>query len=129
MNSLATPDELHVIKLRKHATDSYIRKTKPTFRHCKKYQEITEFSCKNNKLKARKRLLEILTVAQMTLTPTRTKLTKTLKLSVYLQEHKERQTSSLRNATMEPMEQTGHFLGRTSRRDRKNFNNRTHRII
>ena len=60
-------------------------------------------------------MLEILAVTQTFLTPTITKMTERLKLSVYPVEHVETQNIPQRNVTMEPMQQTGRFPGRANR--------------
>ena len=65
-------------------------------------------------------MLEISTVTQTTLTPTITKLTENLELSTIPVRQVAKRTTPQRDVTLEPMQQTGHFPGRT------NLKNRTH---
>ena len=58
-----------------------------------------------------------------TLTPTITKLTETLELSTLLVRHVAKRTTPQRDVTLEPMQQTGHFPGRT------NLKNRIHTTV
>ena len=75
------------------------------------------------KLKATQIMLEIPTVTQRTITPTITKLTKNLELSTLLGRQVAKRTTPQRHVTLEPMQQTGHFPGRT------NLKNRTHKTV
>ena len=70
-------------------------------------------------MKARKVMLENLTVAQIIPTPT---IAKSLKLSVHPVRYAERQGTRQRNATMEPMQQTCHFPGTRNRQDTADLN-------
>ena len=63
------------------------------------------------------------TVTQTTLTPTTTKLTETLELSALPVRHVAKRTIPQRDVTLEPMQQTGPFPGRT------NLKNRTHTTV
>ena len=74
-------------------------------------------------------MLEISTVADITLTPTITEMTENPKLSAYLVEHVETQTIPQRKITMEPMQQTDHFSERANRQDGADINYRTNRTI
>ena len=77
----------------------------------------------NNKLKATQMMLEISTVTQTTLTPTITKSTENPELSTLPVKHVAKRTTPQRHVTLEPMQQTGHFPGRT------NIKNRTHTTV
>ena len=68
-------------------------------------------------------MLELSTVTQTTLTPTITNLTENLELSTHPVRHVAKRTTPQRDVTFEPMQQTGHFPGRT------NLKNRTHAIV
>ena len=68
-------------------------------------------------------MLEISTVTQTTLTPTITKLTETLELSTLPVRHVKKRATPQRDVTLEPMQQTGPFPGRT------NLKNRTHTTV
>ena len=65
-------------------------------------------------------MLEISTVTQTILNPTITKLTEHLERSTLPVRHVAKRTTPQKDVTLEPMQQTGHFPGRT------NLKNRTH---
>ena len=77
----------------------------------------------NNNLKATQIMLEISTVTQTTLTPTTTKLTENLELSTLPVRYVAKRTTPQRDVTLEPMQQTGPFPGRT------NLKNRIHMTV
>ena len=66
---------------------------------------------------------ELSTVTQTTLTPTITKLTENLELYTLPVRHLAKRTTPKRDVTLEPMQQTDHFPGRT------NLKNRTHTTV
>ena len=68
-------------------------------------------------------MLEISTVTQTTLTPTTTKLAENLELSTLPVTHVAKRTTPQRDVSLEPMQQTSHFPGRT------NLKNRTHMTV
>ena len=80
---------------------------------------------KNNKLKATRIMLEVTTVTLTTLTPKITEMTEHPKLPSYPVEHVETQTTPQRKVTIEPMQQTSHFPGRTNRQYRMDLSYRT----
>ena len=77
----------------------------------------------NNKLKPTQIMLEISTVTQMKLTLTITKLTENPELSTLSVRHVAKRTTPQRDVTLEPVQQTSHFPGRT------NLKNRTHKTV
>ena len=74
-------------------------------------------------IEATQRMLEISAVTQATLTPTTTKLTEILELSTLPVRHVAKRTTPQRDVTLEPMQQTGPFPGRT------NLKNKTHTTV
>ena len=59
-------------------------------------------------------MLELSAVTQTTLTPTTTKLTENLELSTFPVRHVVKRTTAQIDFTLEPMQQTGPFPGRTN---------------
>ena len=68
-------------------------------------------------------MLEISTVTQTTLTPTTTKLAENLELSTLPVRHVAKRTTPQKDVTLDPMQQTGPFPGRT------NLKNRIHTTV
>ena len=77
----------------------------------------------NNKLKPTQIMLEISTATQTTLTPTITKLTENPELSTLPVRHVAKRTTPQTDVTLEPMQQTSPFPGKT------NLKNRTHTTV
>ena len=140
LNGLKTPDEQQIKIVSQHATHINADRPKPTCHYCKKpghYRNQCRLLINSkNKLKILKIILEKETVTPITLsqttkptiittstTKTVTELKRSRKRFIHPLKHVERRTTPQRNVMLEPMQQKGHFPGRT------NLNNWTHRTV
>ena len=131
--------ELQINTVSEHAANTNTDRTKPTSHYCNKAGHYKN-QCprlKNQKEPAahpKKTILETTKVHPQTLTPTptttttitTTKITENLELSTLLMRHVATRTTPQRDVVMEPMQQTGHFVGRGNQEDRLDLKNRTH---
>ena len=146
LNGLEAPDELQIYTVNHNNANANADRPNPTCHHfkilghyknqcrlLKKQREQTEII---------KIILETKTVTPKTLTQTTmstvitttttkavTELKGSQKLFIHAVRHVSKRTTPQRDVMFEPMQQKGHFPGKTNRKDRVDINNSTHRTV
>ena len=139
LNGLEALDEIPINNVSQQPTNTNADRHKPKCHHCKKPglyrnrcrllkkpRERTENNQNNpgNKTVPPIPLTRTVMLTTLTTTKTVTKLKESQKLFIHPARHVAKRTTPQTDVMLEPMQQTGHFLGRANRKDRVDIINK-----